>query len=126
MEVQVNTIKIDKVDEYVHLGQLVTMQNDKTDKIKRWIIAGWIAFNKNRDIMKSKLPMYLKRKVYNQCMLTAITYGCQTWAIAKRMQERLRITQRSMERAMVGITRRDRKSNIWLKQQTGVQDIICR
>ena len=49
IEVQVNTIKIDKIDEYVYLGQLVIMQNDKTDEIKRRIVAGWIAFNKNRD-----------------------------------------------------------------------------
>src|SRR5271156_2729767 len=120
IEVQVNTIKIDKVDEYVYLGQLATMQNDKTDEIKRRIVARWIAFNKNRDIMKSKLPMCLKRKVYNQCVLTAMIYGCQTWAITKRMQERLRITQKSMERAMVGTTRRDRKSNIWLRQQSPI------
>ena len=102
------------------------MQNDKADEIKRRIVAGWTAFNKNRDIMKSKVPMCLKRKVYNQCVLTAMTYGSQTWAITKRMQERLRVTQRSMERAMVGTTRRDRKTNVWLRQQTGVQDIVCR
>src|SRR5271156_1907593 len=112
IEVQVNTIKIDKVGEYVYFGQLITMQNDKTDEIKWRIVAGWIAFNKNRDLLKSKLPMCLKRKVYNQCELTAMTYGSQTWAITKRMQERLRITQRSMEMAMVGITRRNRNTNV--------------
>lgn len=126
IEVKVNNIKIEKVNQYVYLGQLVTMQNDKSDEIKRRIIAGWTAFNKNRDIMKSKVPMCLKRKVYNQCVLAAMTYGSQTWAITKRMQERLRVTQRSMERAMVGTTRRDRKTNMWLRQQTGVQDIVCK
>src|SRR5580700_8915390 len=55
-----------------------------------------------------------------------MTYGSQTWAITKRMQERLRTTQRSMERVMVGTTRRDRKTNMWLRQQSGVQDIVCR
>ena len=110
--VRLNTTEIEKVEEYVYLGQLVMMQNDKIDEIKRRIVAGWIVFNKNRDIMQSKVPMCLKRKVYNQCVLTAITYGSQTWAITKRMQERLRTTQRSMERVMVGTTRRDRKTNV--------------
>ena len=59
-EVQVNGAVIEKVEEYVYLGQLVTIQNDKTDEIKRRIVAGWIAFNKNRDLMKSKMPMCLK------------------------------------------------------------------
>jgi hypothetical protein len=48
------------------------------------------------------------------------------WAVTKRMQDRLKTTQRSMERAMIGITRRDRKTNEWVRQQTGVQDIIVR
>ena len=44
--VQINGIEVEKVDEYVYLGQLVTMKNDKSDEIKRRIIAGWVAFNK--------------------------------------------------------------------------------
>ena len=42
------------------------------------------------------------------------------------MEERLRVAQRSMERAMLGITRRDRKRNEWIRSQTGVQDIILK
>ena len=104
----------------------MTMKSEKTDEIRRRIAAGWGAFEKHRDIMKSNMPMCLKRKVYNQCIQAALTYGCQTWALTKRMQERLRTTQKSMERAMIGITRRDRKTNVWVRQQTGTQDIIAR
>src|SRR5438552_13150505 len=42
------------------------------------------------------------------------------------MQERLRTTQRSMERAMIGITKRDHKTNEWVRKQTGIQDIVAR
>src|SRR5579862_1012742 len=121
--IQINNEVVEQVDEYVYLGQLVKMDSDKTDEIKRRISAAWGAFSKYRDIMKSKMPMCLKRKVYNQCVQAALTYGCQTWAVTKRMQERLHTTQRSMERAMLGITRRDRKTNVWVRQQTGLQDI---
>ena len=31
-----------------------------------------------------------------------------------------------MERAMIGITRRDRRTNEWVRQQTGVHDINVR
>src|SRR6202021_2735614 len=68
----------------------------------------------------------LKRKVFNQCIQPAMIYGCQTWAVTKRMQDRLKITQRSMERAMIGVTKRDHRTNEWVRQQTGVQDIIVR
>jgi hypothetical protein len=73
IEVQVDRTKTVKVEEYVYLGQLVTMQKDKTDEINRRIIAGWVAFNKNIDIMKSSVPMCLKLKLYHQCVLPAMT-----------------------------------------------------
>ena len=91
--VQIHNDVVERVEEYVYLGQLVTMQSNKSDDIKR-IAAAWGTFDKYRDIMKSKVPMCLKRKVYNQCVQAALTYGCQTWAVTKRMQERLRVTQR--------------------------------
>lgn len=124
--ITVNGSVVERVEEYVYLGQLVTTDNDKTAEIKRRIAAGWGAFGKYRDIMKSKMAMCLKRKIYNQCVQAAITYGCQTWALTQRMEERLRVTQRSMERAMIGITRRDKKTNVWIRQQTGLQDIVAR
>ena len=125
-KVKIATAEVEKVDEYVYLGQLVTMKSDKTDEIKRRITAGWGAFSKYRYIMKSRMPMCLKKKIYNQCIQAAMTYGCQTWAVTKRMQDRLGTTQRSMERAMIGITKRDHKTNKWVRQQTGVQDILER
>ena len=124
--VQIGTHEVEEVDDYVYLGQLVTMKNDKTDEIKRRISAGWGAFSKYRDIMRSKIPMCLKLKVYNQCIQPAMTYRCQTWAMIKRMEARLRTTQRSMEKAMIGVKKLDHKTITWIRQQTGLQDIIVR
>ena len=113
--IHVGTQEVEKVNDYVYLGQLVTMKNDKSDEIKRRIAAGWGAFGQYREILKSKMPLSLKRKVYNQCIQAAMTYGCQTWAVTKRMQDRLKTTQRSMERAMIGITRRDHRTIEWVR-----------
>src|SRR5277367_5522719 len=66
--VKIGNVEVEYVDEYVYLGQLVTMNSDKTDEIKRRISAGWGAFSKYYNIMKSKMPMCLKRKIYNQCI----------------------------------------------------------
>ena len=52
--------------------------------------------------------MCLKRKVYNGCILPAMTYGCETWKLTKSSENKLRIAQRAMERAMLGVTLRDR------------------
>ena len=44
--IQVNNNTIEHVEEYVYLGQLVTMESDKTNEIKRRIGAAWSAFGK--------------------------------------------------------------------------------
>jgi hypothetical protein len=116
--------KIETVDEYIYLGQLITPANDNIDEVKRRTSAGWGAFSQYRDILKSKMPMCLKRKLYNQCIQPAMTYGSQTWTLNKRMQSKMQTTQRAMERAMIGVTRRDRKTNEWVREQTGLQDIM--
>ena len=38
--VHVGTQEVEKVNDYVYLGQLVTMKNDKSDEIQRRIAAG--------------------------------------------------------------------------------------
>src|SRR3977135_3868128 len=71
--VHVGTQEVGTVNDYVYLGQLVTMKIDRSDEIKRRIAAGWGACGQYRDILKSKMPLSLKRKVYNQCIQAAMT-----------------------------------------------------
>ena len=36
--------------------------------------------------MKSNLPLSLKRKVYNECILPFLTYISETWSLTKGMK----------------------------------------
>ena len=40
------------------------------------------------------------------------------------MENKLAAAQRNMERSMIGITMRDRKTNEWIREKTKVQDIL--
>ena len=51
---------LDQVDEYIYLGQLIKLKKDHGSEIKRRIKIGWMTFGKNRDILKSKMPIFLK------------------------------------------------------------------
>ena len=53
-----------------------------------------------------------------------MTYGCETWTSTKKINQRLAVTQRAMERSMLGITRRDRQSNKWIRGQTKITDVV--
>ena len=85
-----------QVDEYIYLGQLIKLKKDHDSEIKRRINIGWMTFGKNKDILKSKMPICLKRKIYNQCEKPAMTYGCETWKLTKRAENSLRIAQREI------------------------------
>ena len=67
--------------------------------------------------------MRLKRKAFNECLLPVMTYGCETWSLSNTQLERI-TTQRTMERIMIGVTLKDRKSANGIRKQSGVTDII--
>ena len=66
----------------------------------------------------------LKKKVYNSCVLPATTYGAETWTLTKQAENKLAAAQTKMERRMLNITYKDRRTNIWVRERTKLIDII--
>ncbi|KAG1715013.1 Multidrug resistance-associated protein 4 [Nymphon striatum] len=52
-------------------------------------------------------------QVYDQCILSVLTYGSETWAITDTLLKKLASAQHSMERKILGVKWRDRKTNSW-------------
>ena len=128
--VLVGSSVLEVVDEYIYLGQTVRLGRSNFEKeVNRRIQLGWAAFGKLREIFSSKIPQCLKTKVFDQCVLPVMTYGTETWSLTMGLLRKLRITQRAMERAMLGVSLRDRLRNEYIRKRTKVTDIalrICR
>ena len=93
-KIQINGTKIEKVTNYKYMGQTIAMENSTKQEVSIRIKAGWSVFGKYREIFLDRhFPMSLKRKVFNQCVFPAITYGCQTWSLAKALVKKLEISQ---------------------------------
>ena len=123
--IRINNRDIEQVDEYVYLGQNFTLLHKSQDKeIQHRLKAGWSAFSKHKDIYKGNLPMCLKRKVFNACVIPSITYGAETWTLTTAMMTKLQSTQRRMERSMLSISLKDKKTCEWIRNKTGVKDVI--
>ncbi|KAK2158129.1 hypothetical protein NP493_1820g00012 [Ridgeia piscesae] len=119
--IYVNETQIENVESYIYLGQRYSTRDKNHDKdVQRRITAGWAAFAKHRDISKDNIETCLKRQVYNSCVLPAITYGAETWALTNQAKNKLAATQTKMERSMLNITYRDRKTNNWVREKTKV------
>ena len=84
--IQINGTEIEKVTNYnyKYLGQTIAMKNSTKQEVSTRIKVGWGVFGKYREVFLDRhLPMSLKRKVFNQSVLPALTYGCQTWTLTK-------------------------------------------
>jgi hypothetical protein len=73
-----------------------------------------------------EIPTKPKDLVFNQCVLPVMTYGAETWTLTARLVHKLRVAQRAMERAIVGVSLRDRIRNQVIRQRTKVADIAHR
>ena len=58
---------------------------------------------------KGNFGTCLKRQVYNSCVLPAVTYGAETWALTTQPTSNLAAAQTHMERSMLKIIYRDKK-----------------
>ena len=77
--IQINGTEIEKVTNYKYLGQTTAKENRTKQEVPIKTKAGWSVFGKYREILLDRhLPMSLQRKVFNQCVFPAMTYGCQT------------------------------------------------
>ncbi|CAG9103041.1 unnamed protein product [Plutella xylostella] len=125
--VTVGGVTIEVVDQYPYLGQVIRLGKSNFDKeVARRIQLGWAAFGKLRHIFTENIPQCLKTKVFNQCVLPVMTYGAETWCFTKGLIHKLSVAQRAMERAMLGVSLRDRIRNEEIRRRTKVTDIAKR
>lgn len=125
--VEIRNEAIELVESYKYLGHTIKLGlGNQTAEVTRRIGLGWAAFGKLCYVFKSKLNNSLKRKVFESCVLPVLTYGAETLTLTAKSANKLRVAQRHMERVMLGITLRDRMTNVWIRQQTKLTDVMER
>ena len=101
--------EIEKVEHYKYLGQTTYLGETTKEEIKCRIRTGWSCFGRNREVfLDEKLPISLRRQVFDQCVLPSMTYGCQPWSLSKAMGQKLRTAQRAMKRKMLNLKIKDK------------------
>ena len=113
--------------EYNYLGRLVTSGNDISKEIAQRITSGWRRFGEYSHFLKDrKIPICLKRTIMDTVILPAMACGAETWALTRHQEKKLAVTQRSMERLLLNIRKRNKIRNEIIRCKTGVKDIIER
>ncbi len=116
---------IDQVDEYKYLGQNLKMKDGTHEEVLKRVKASWSCFGRHKEVLcDKKIPITWRRKIFDQCVLPTMAYGAETWTTTKALENKLRTTQRAMERAMLHISIRDKVRCEDIRKRTGVKDII--
>ncbi|CAH2101994.1 unnamed protein product [Euphydryas editha] len=123
-KIYVNQLEIEYVNEYVYLGQIIS-PNDQTNKeVDRRVCNTWKRFWALKDVMKNRdIPMTVKTKLHDTCILPCMIYGCQTWALTKSNMKKLETCQHGIERSILHIKRRDRQRLVTIRAKTKIYDV---
>lgn len=126
--ITIDNVTIENVDHYIYLGHKIKLGKENQNvEIKRRIQLAWVAFGNMNYIFKDKeVPINLKKKAYDSCILPVLTYGLETMAITQKAAEQLRVAQRAMERKMLGVTLRDKIRNSRIRERTKITDVVER
>jgi Reverse transcriptase (RNA-dependent DNA polymerase) len=122
-EAVVNGTKFDVVKDYVYLGQITSFENSQEKQVEARISSAWKAYWSLKKFFKSHLPMYHKQRLFDACVLPVFTYGCQTWSLNDSYKEKLAVAQRSMERSMMNVRRKDKVKNQKIRRSTQLKDV---
>ncbi|KAK0418219.1 hypothetical protein QR680_013439 [Steinernema hermaphroditum] len=114
---------LEQVEAFVYLGQEVRLARNHLKEVGRRIRSGWNVFRKYQEFLTSpSVLMRWKRRLFNQCVLPAMLYGCETWTLTKAARRKLETSQRRMERRMLRVRLLDRRTNEWLRGVTKLKD----
>ncbi|KAJ4427864.1 hypothetical protein ANN_23868 [Periplaneta americana] len=81
-----------KVKQFKYLGATVTNINDTREEIKRRINMGDACYYSVEKLLSSSLlSKNLKVRIYKTVILPVVLYGCETWTLTLREEQKLRV-----------------------------------
>lgn len=110
------------VEEYTYLGQNITFIDHTLKEIDTRIKKAWNKYWSLKHIFKSNIPLKLKKIAMDTAVLPTLLYGCQSWALTRKIIYKLQVFQRATERSMMNIKLRDRQRNKDIRNKTKLID----
>ena len=102
----IGNLSFENVENFKYLGVTVTNTNDIREEIKCTINMGNACYYSLEKILSSRLlSKKLKVSTYKTIILPVVLYGCETWSLTLRAEQRLRVLQNKILRKIFGAKR---------------------
>lgn len=75
-------------------------------------------------IRKKEVSLETKIKIFNSVYVPVLIYGCEAWTLNDRLKSRIQASEMKYLRATIGVTRRDRIRNEYIRERVKVTPIL--
>ncbi|KAJ4434159.1 hypothetical protein ANN_16479 [Periplaneta americana] len=112
---KIGDLSFEEVEKFKYLGATVTNINNTREEIKRRINMGNACYYSVEKLLSSSLlSKNLKVRIYKTVILPVVLYGCETWTLILREEQRLRMFENKILRKIFG-AKRDEVTGDWRK-----------
>jgi hypothetical protein len=107
---------VKRVPRFRYLGTVFDEDGEIDSDITHRTTTGWMRWREASGVLcDRKVPMRLKGKFYKTAIRPALMYGAECWAVKKKHEQQLHVTEMRMLRAMCGVTREDHIRNTFIR-----------
>lgn len=124
--IMLEEVQVEYVEHYIYLGKHISFKSNSNElEIERRIKHAWNKYWGLKEVFKSNLPLKLKKKTMDSCILPSLTYACQTWKLTKKMKNKISSCQKGMERSMLNIKKIHKIRHTKIRTNTKVIDALA-
>jgi hypothetical protein len=92
-----------RVEELKYLGATLTNRNSIHEEIKSRLKSGNACYHSVYNLLSSRLlPKNTNIRAYRAIILPVVLYGCETWSLTLREEQRLRVFENRVLRRIFG------------------------
>ncbi|KAJ4439206.1 hypothetical protein ANN_07325 [Periplaneta americana] len=115
VNIKIGNLSFEEVEKFKYLGATLTNINDTREEIKHRInMENACYYSVEKLLSSSQLSKNLKVRIYKTVILPVVLYGCETWTLTLREEQRLRVFENKVLRKIFG-AKRDEVTREWRK-----------
>ena len=103
---------LEQIEGYSYLGSWIDRGGKCDKEVRRRIGNAKSVFLNSKEMFKSSISRYTKKRLIDCYVFSVLTYGCEAWTLTRDIIKRIDAFEMWIYRRMLGVTYRDRVTNV--------------